>query len=681
MRFNKKKEEKNDFPGTRLFFASFATLFVELALIRFIPAHVRVIAYFTNIVLIASFFGLGIGFLLARRKYRLEKLALPLLLITVLVVRVFSNVIVLNIKDSSEPLWLFYRNKQPSSIELPITVVVLIFFIVVALTMVPIGQVMGRLFGRFARLKAYTLDLGGSLIGILFFGFLSALRSGPWLWFSISAVIILIALCQTHFERLIGLASFGLIFWTLLSMTSPGQIWSPYYKVNILHESHDQTTILTNGCLHQVMLDFTSDLDYIKKTKKRFEIPYRLAKKLDDVLIVGSGSGNDVAIANIMEAKSIDAVEIDPVFPEIGKKYHPQFPYNSENVHLHITDARAYFKRCTKKYDLIIFGTLDSQSLLGGLSTIRLDNYIYTKEAFKEVYALLKPNGLIALFHMSPAKYIGDKIFLLLFKATGRIPLYMHFDDHTLFNTLFILDKNISPQPPRHEYMEHLKSIKLPTDDWPFLYLRSSGIPSHYIQVLLGIIIISLLSGGAFIIKRLSKFNFPLFFLGAGFLLLETKSITQMSLLFGSTWIVNLLVFSSIICILFITNIFIIHLDKKGISLNLNYLFGILAALLVALAVIPIDWIAGLPQFLRWLTGGLLVALPIGLAGLIFPTIFKKTDDPMVAFGSNLLGAIAGGIFEYFTMLLGISSLTMIAAVFYLIAFRFYIRRTGVRLI
>jgi spermidine synthase len=59
-----------------------------------------------------------------------------------------------------------------------------------------------------------------------------------------------------------------------------------------------------------------------------------------------------------MGARNIDAVEIDPVFPEIGRKFHKQAPYDGKNVMLHIEDARTYFKRCEKRYDLIVYGTL-----------------------------------------------------------------------------------------------------------------------------------------------------------------------------------------------------------------------------------------------------------------------------------------------------------------------------------
>jgi len=657
--------------------ASFVALFVELALIRFIPAHVRVVGYYTNIVLISCFFGLGIGFLLARLRFRLERFAIPLLLLTIVVVRLFSNVVVLNLENTSEPLWLFSYDRSKSAGELPLAVVVLAHYLVAALAMVPIGQLMGRLFGRFARLKAYSLDLGGSLAGIILFGILSALRTPPILWFSLAAVLLLAVTLAGRRERLAGLLCVGLTLWLVWTMGGEGEIWSPYYKVALRRDAPNQQVVMTNDTLHQVMLDFDADDDFITTFKERFRIPYEAAARLDDVLIVGAGTGNDVTMALRMGAESVDAVEIDPVFPELGRQFHKQAPYDSDRVTLHVTDARAYFKRCEKRYDLVVFGTLDSQALLGGLSSIRLDNYVYTMEAFTEAYSLLKPDGVLAVLHMSWEGYIGDRVYLMLTQVAARPPVRLYFREPILFNNMFLQGKSLPIHRPSKEYVEHLKEVEVSTDNWPFLYLREPGVPWHYGQVLIGILLIALLGAGGAIGRRLKQFDVPLFLLGAGFLLLETKSVTQMSLLFGSTWVVNLLVFSAILAVLLAANLAVLHLERKGRSLNVKVLLVLLAAMLIAVAFVPVSWLSGLPSVACWLAAGLLVALPIGIAGLVFPSLFRLARDPVAAFGANLLGAIVGGSLEYCTMLLGISSLTLVAAVLYLLALVAYLRKSS----
>ena len=56
---------RDGMPGLRTFLASFLVLFLEVALIRWMPAYIRLLAYFSNFILLASFLGIGVGCLLA----------------------------------------------------------------------------------------------------------------------------------------------------------------------------------------------------------------------------------------------------------------------------------------------------------------------------------------------------------------------------------------------------------------------------------------------------------------------------------------------------------------------------------------------------------------------------------------------------------------------------------------
>ena len=92
-------------------------------------------------------------------------------------------------------------------------------------------------------------------------------------------------------------------------------------------------------------------------------------------------------------AEHVDAVEIDPAIYRMGVQYHPEHPYSSPRVTVHIDDARAFFNKNRKKYDLIVFGYLDAQTLLSGFSSIRLDNYVYTVESFRDARNQLIAGG------------------------------------------------------------------------------------------------------------------------------------------------------------------------------------------------------------------------------------------------------------------------------------------------
>ena len=148
-----------------------------------------------------------------------------------------------------------------------------------------------------------------------------------------------------------------------------------------------------------------------------------------------------------------------------------------------------------------------------------------------------------------------------------------------------------------------------------------------------------------------------MFFLGAGFLLLETKSVTEMSLLFGSTWNVNLLVFSSILCCILFAN-FVVQRFTPSIARCFAGLFISLGAAYL----IPVSSLLFAGRTMQWILGGVLVALPIWFAGMIFASLLKQRANAVHALAFNLLGAILGGVLEYFSMIGGTKSLYLIAA-------------------
>jgi hypothetical protein len=675
----------------KLLLASFLALFTELALIRFIPGHIPFVSYFTNIILIASFFGLGLGFLFANSLVRWNLIFLPALLMMGLFVEWFNAYgTVSQVANSSEPFWSdSFPNKD--KIELHLFVVVFLTFIMASVICIPVGQLMGQCFTKLERLASYNLDLLGSLIGVLFFALLSYLNTPPFVWLIIITFLAILLFQHSTAQKYIGVFLGAVLVLASLLPFENNEQWSSYYRVNWYQPLPSTTVITANNVIHQAMFDFDSDIKEIKISAERYSTPYKVfsqispqydkSNKENCVLIVGAGSGNDVAIAQKMGFTCIHAVEIDKSFSALGMKLHAQKPYSEQGVTLFIDDARAYFKKAYKReqqYVAVIFATLDSMSLTGGLST-RLDSYVYTEESFKNAYDLLKPGGIIGVYHMSQRDYISGRITKLLYAVNNQLPLVWNFQDHLTFNWTFVQAKDVELSKSGilssnfdKDYLAFIEGLEVPTDDWPFLFLESKVIPMHYIQVLLGVLLLSVMVIGFTIRKKAKYFDMPLFLLGAGFLLLETKSVTQMAMLFGSTWIVNILVFSSILAVLIISNYTVSKFGRKLTTARIKLLFIILAVILLILSFIPITWIYDKSDIIQWIYASVIVALPIGLAGLIFPALFKRAKNTEVAFASNLLGAVMGGVLEYFVMIVGVSAMSLIAAILYLSAFLFW---------
>ncbi len=211
------------------------------------------------------------------------------------------------------------------------------------------------------------------------------------------------------------------------------------------------------------------------------------------------------------------------------------------------------------------------------------------------------------------------------------------------------------------EYTE----TKPATDDWPFLYLEftSAGAVVLYFFVLLCATLGPLwFNRKNFETKILSRESLAMFFLGLAFMLMETKSITQLSLLFGSTWIVTAIVVLIFLMLAFIANLIVswrrnYSLKPIGIGLALAFLFNLLLWHVPESSDIHPLAIAGITAVIS--------CLPVLFGGMMFSTIMKKSGDQANLLGANLLGTAFGGLLEYICIVAGLKSLTILAMIIY----------------
>ena len=662
--------------GAKLAIYSGLILFLELALIRYTGGYVHLFSFYLNFVLIATFLGMGVGLMNGHRAEKLRWLAIPATLLVFVGVYWFSRALIVVPQDPDEFLWSIYM--EPGRHRVSMLTMAISMFALCSLLFVPLGALMGAEFRKLPPLRAYAWDIGGGLAGILLFGVLSALRQEPLVWLTIAfGVWTLVSLPDRRFAAAIAVVGAAAIMSTqVMDRGRPKSYWSPYYRINV-RSINLGFQIDVNGSLHQIALPLDSvraNLDpYSARARVGYMLPYNLLDRIDTALVVGAGTGNDLSNLIQRGAKYVDAVEIDPMIAEIGADVHPMQPYSDPRIHLHVNDARAFLRTSQQKYDVIVFGTLDSQTLLSGMSSVRLDNYVYTVESFRAARALLAPGGSLIVYHMSSFDYISGKIYRMLSAAFEKPP-GVFYGNRNLFNHVFVAGAAADRVPPTDA--DHLKALQADQmdadDDWPYLYLRTRTIPGHYLAALLGLLLVSLVfmgvGGGATLVRG---FDGAMFFMGAGFLLVETKSVTEMSLLFGSTWTVNLLVFSSILVMVLGANVIVMRRAPKQVT---PIFFGLLGSLALAWAL-PASRLLGLGVFGQWLVGGLMVALPIFFAAVIFSSLLGGRADGARALAYNLLGAIVGGTLEYSAMVVGIKGLYLIAAALYMCAMALVWRR------
>jgi hypothetical protein len=173
--------------GLRLALISFLSLYFELTLIRWVPTQVRLMAYFANFVLIAALLGLGVGLLLAGRRVRLVAYFPPALLVLTLFALILESAhFVLPIVSEGQVVWN-YLQVLPATGVLAYGVLLGLFLLMVCV-FVLIGQEVGRALQPFRPLAGYSLNIVGSLLGVVAFALASYVGLSPPWWFALGAV-------------------------------------------------------------------------------------------------------------------------------------------------------------------------------------------------------------------------------------------------------------------------------------------------------------------------------------------------------------------------------------------------------------------------------------------------------------------------------------------------------------
>lgn len=640
-------------PPLQLFGLSFLMLFVELALIRWSGALVIYLSYFSNFVLLGSFLGIGIGFLRARARVNLWPWAPVALALLILFVRVFPVEVVRtgNVGIIFFGYGKFHASGPPTWVTLPIV------FLAVAAVMAMIGEGVARTFVRFRPLDAYRLDIGGSIVGIAAFSLLSFLDAKPVVWaLIVAAVMLLLYGRRAGLLQVAAVAAVVMLLWS--ESLSSSDIWSPYYRISVT-QSGDQYAVNVNGIPHQNIIP-------ARKLQKVYSQPYLDApgNPLRNVLIVGAGTGDDVANALRHGARHIDAVEIDPQLHQLGIRLNPDRPYQDRRVTVHINDGRAFLEQAHARYDMILFALPDSLTLVAGQSSLRLESYLFTVQAVQAARAHLNPgDGLFAMYNYYRTPWLRDRLANTLQVAFGHPPCV---DDEGF--SLSMISDTVQPSAMHCGTSWHRPADVVPsaTDDHPFVYLQGNSIPWLY-RITLGLILLAsilLVRPAAGPYRRMAGYV-DLFFMGAAFMLLETKNIVQFALLFGTTWFVNALVTAGVLVAVLAAVEVSRHVTIRRPALLYA---GLLAALAVAWAIPP-SALLSLSPLPRFVAAVVLAFAPIFGANMVFAQRFRESGDSTTAFGANLLGAMLGGVLEYASLVVGYRWLLVLAAVLYALAF------------
>jgi len=709
-------ERQDDYPGPLnrtwgIFLISVLGLYLEMLLIRWIGTEIRIFAYLQNTVLVVCFLGLGLGCFTSRKPIIMRNMLIPLAVLTLLLaipitraglgktselLSVLDDLLIWANHYTSGPVQTTFAVVLGSAITYCLMVMLLDIF-------VPIGRILGRLMNEHpSTIWAYSVNVAGSLLGTWLFVLLSIWYQPPLTWFLVLGGLTLFFLARRGQSWKLNYALMaGIIILSFFAGLEPGALkvtWSPYQKL-VLKQRDNKSEMLgnylvnVNNTSYQEMIDLSES--NVKSDPRRFppemcglsqyDIPMLLHPKPWKLLVVGAGSGNDVAGGLRHGAKKITAVDIDPAILAMGRRYHPEKPYASPVVQLVNDDARSFFATCQERYDVISFGLLDSHTTTA-MTNARLDHYVYTKESIARAKSLLADGGILVLSFWAQKPFIVDRMAGVLREVFYEEPICFLIPSNNfgrggvifVAGDLAAAKKQISGNSRLAAVIQQwqqqfpislLHTTNITSDDWPYLYLESPRIPVLY-YLLAGLMVLVLLRSHKYL--SLSDMaadwgcsHWHFFFLGAAFLLLEVQNISKASVVLGNTWDVNAVIVSGVLAMILLANL----LEQRFPKLPLRVVYFCLIGTCLGLYFVDLSRFAFLPFATKALVVGSLTTVPMLFSGIVFIRSFALTAGKDQALGANLIGALVGALLQSITFITGIKALLLIVACLYMLSF------------
>lgn len=691
-----------------IFFISILGLFLETLFIRWIGTEIRIFAYLQNTILVVCFLGLGIGMFTSSKPIEIRQSLFPLTVFLLLMAIPMTRLALGNTSEMLSTLGdlVIWSNRATGDLKsqiilllagLALTYGVLILIVD---TFVPLGRILGRLMNANRNpIWAYSVNIFGSILGTWAFVLLSFFYQPPFTWFLIMAGLLALFILWSNRDKKINFALLGMIIllsWFASQVPGARKVtWSPYQKLVVRESGADalgQYVVEVNNSSYQDIMDlsdpyvsanpelFPSEL----KGLSQYDIPLLFHPNPGSFLVVGSGTGNDVAAALRHNIPLVTAVEIDPAIITIGEGLHPERPYASSKVEVVNDDARSFFATTAEKYDIISFGLLDSHTTTS-LTNARLDHYVYTRESIIQAKSRLKEGGVLTLTFYAQRLFIADRIERVLEEVFNQKPLVFvaQPSPYGRGGVMFITGdmENIQQQLDENDrlatYIKRQQEVyplqlkhqtKIITDDWPYLYLETPRIPTLY-YLLIGVTILIFVRSyrkwkASDNVALINRTFWHFFFLGAAFLLLEVQNISKASVVLGNTWQVNAVIISSVLGMALLAN----WIAYKFPKLSIVPVYLLLIATSLGLYFVDLARFGFLPYLTKAMIVGALTSLPMLFSGIVFVRSFAMAEDKSNALGANLIGALVGALLQSVTFVIGIKALLLIVAGFYFLS-------------
>lgn len=118
------------------------------------------------------------------------------------------------------------------------------------------------------------------------------------------------------------------------------------------------------------------------------------------VFVIGSGGGVDLLTAVAVGARSVTAVEVNPIIVDLMKRRYAAFSggiYNRPEITVVNDEARSYIRRSRETWDVVQAGYIDTYAATAAGAFSLTENTLYTVEAYEDYLRRLSPGGIVAI--------------------------------------------------------------------------------------------------------------------------------------------------------------------------------------------------------------------------------------------------------------------------------------------
>lgn len=701
-------------------------MFALMAIVRWLPAHVPLITFHANVLLAGASAGMACGLAstsqINRRRYLSPVAAFLLFVFSRFAELIHERGIGWNTAGAKDVF--FGLARTTGSIEgtfLPLEALIVIVFALVALTFVESSRWLGfRMAHSHHSVSAtYGSHLAGCIGGVLLFGLVGALRlPAPW-WLLLAVVGLASTDRQTNNGR--RYARRAVLIWALAfcaalvdvhALQQPAEeIWSPYYRVQL---DPGRLSIRVNMVSHQQMVAGEGD-------RLAYALPYLLRRDAgysapQAVGVIGAGTGNDVSHALAFGAGHVSAVELDPVLAELGQR-HPDRPYADPRTDVVVADGRRFLQRTERRFDVLIYGFVDSLISQSSFGSLRFESYLYTAEAWAQARKSLKADGQLIIYEYFRTGWALGRLVAALdreFGAGSTVVLTLPqvgevsaedsmsgvwsiviAGDTALLRKAFAQHKiyywrhgrtqpgvngfRDAPQrtstgitPVSETRLACCMRASAVDDSWPFPYARLKAlgtVPWRMMALVIGsaFVIVVCLFGASSVVEsaRRPRIYGPLFCLGCAFMLLEARLIAIAATAFGTTYVVTTIVVGSVL-LASLVGVVLYGGGRSG--RRLSTAAGIAIALGLSacgMAVIPAQRLLAEGGPAAWITMAAMVG-PVALSGSVFTHYYDRADRS-TGLAVNGLGVVVGSQLENLVLVFGNNGLGWLVAGLYIV--------------